>query len=342
LVACIVACSLAAGCYKCSQCRLRDCSCLKWWLRTTGTDRFEDLELFIVVHECYYASTEGEMMTMVRVSAGEHSATTEVHKRVFQQPMSIFVEQGTEKLEVDLMDSWGRARWAKLDLDIAELLNVDGGWREHVFSMKPCKRGLANPRVKLTVFRSRNTDEEEGILSKIQVTEDHAGLMVKEHLQKVHQAEIAARGSVEMAGEDFAPMMSEGHLLASACAGELELLGAWGAKDKRWVMVKSGPSVKRAFLGVWEDRRACDNGKAPMHEIDFLRIKSVQAHPVQDAAFMINLVKRDGSTRQFTFYRIDRSRDVWVQTLTLLIQKERDRKKAGEAKKKPRISGPLH
>merc|ERR1719343_364703 len=123
-----------------------------------------------------------------------------------------------------------------MELDIAEVFarddGVHDGYHEHIFPMKSCKRGLANPRVKLTIYKSGAEDEEKGVLANINVTEDATGMMVLDHLAKVQEAEIAARAEQAEDGDgkeaDMNPVLSEGELLASACTGYLEMLGSWG------------------------------------------------------------------------------------------------------------------
>lgn len=334
-LAILVACCLAAGLYKCSQCRMRDCPCLKWCMLATGQDTFQDFNLFIIVHECFYTATDADLMTIVRITAGEQTASTDAHKRVFQQPMAVLIEQGTEKLEVEIMDSWGSHRWAKMELEMAEMLETlenEGGYREHTFNMKAVKRGFASPRIKLTIHKGKSEDVEKGLLSNIDVSEDHTGMMVLHHLQKVQEAEMLARGSIPAEEENSGKVLSVGALLDAACSGELELLGAWGAKNKVWVDVRSRPQVKRSYIGVWSDKKDWENRREPTHMIYLLRIRSVQAHPSMDDSFMINEVLRSGSIQQYTFFHVDRSRDVWVQTLSLLINNERESKEKMDQK----------
>jgi len=331
-VALLVALCVAFGLFKCSQCRMRDCPCLKWCLRAAGADSFEDFDLFVVVHEVLVSASDQTEM-VVRVHAGEESATTEPHSRVFQQPMSIFVEQGTEKLEVEILDKWGKNRWAKTEVDIDEILKAEGGFRDRVFPMKSSRRGFAQPRVKLTMYKTGSSeDEETGILKDIEVSDCHAGMMVLDHLRAHHAAlasEADCDGHPEVAAE-----LSQLELLASACSGYLEMLEGWGNKEKVWVAVQRDGKKKKHFFGVWRERRLQEEGEEPVEKLDLLKIKSVQADPRQDISFMIFEMQRDGSTKQHQFFRIDRARDVWVQTLALLIKEARDQKASAKGKDK--------
>jgi len=319
LLAIIFACCIGFGLYKCAQFRLRDCSCLKWCLRASGTDSFEDFELFVIVHEVVFTATE-EKSTVVRLSAGDQVVATEPHKRWFQQPLSILIEQGTETLEVDIMNQSGKQRLGTLALDITDILETEGGYTERLFSVKSCRQGFTNPKVKMSVHVAES-DEEVGLLGSIEVSEDHAGMMVREHLNKVQRAATSSHHPKD----EIKERLSESCLLASACSGHLELLANWGSKDKVWVLVKQIKG-KKPFLGVWKDRHDQENGKEPVYRIDLLKVTNVQPHPAQDACFVINEAVRDGPPRKYQFFRLDRSRDVWVQTLSLLIGQVRKKK----------------
>merc|ERR1719316_1219782 len=108
------------GCMKCAQCRLRDCACLKRFLRFSGHDRFDDFELMMLVHEAMFERKEVKLTTVVRVTAGLHSVRTDPNSNgIFQQPLHITVEQGTDQVVVDLMNMQG-ATLATLTLDVVD------------------------------------------------------------------------------------------------------------------------------------------------------------------------------------------------------------------------------
>merc|ERR1719456_1430679 len=91
------------------KCRLRDCPCIKKLLRFTGHDEFDDFELMILVHEAIFESKEAKMSTVVRVTAGSHTVSTDSNSNgIFQQPLHIMVEQGTDEIVIDLLDTRSR------------------------------------------------------------------------------------------------------------------------------------------------------------------------------------------------------------------------------------------
>merc|ERR1719353_1500165 len=96
---------------------MRDCSCIKRCFRCLGIDKFDDFEMMVVVHEALYTSAATKMSTMVRITAGPQSVQTDPNsKGNFQQPLTVFVEQGSGHIQVDLLDSSKRVL-AKLSLD---------------------------------------------------------------------------------------------------------------------------------------------------------------------------------------------------------------------------------
>merc|ERR1719359_306787 len=99
------------------KCRMRDCTCVKRLLRWTGTDEFDDFELMILVHEAIFEHKDAKITTVVRVTAGAQTVSTDPNTNgIFQQPLHVLVEQGTDHIVVDLIDTRSRVL-ATLPLD---------------------------------------------------------------------------------------------------------------------------------------------------------------------------------------------------------------------------------
>merc|ERR1719191_2060436 len=115
----ILATCAVCGLARCSGFRMRDCSCIKWCLRATGADSFNDFDMMILVHEALYTTNNRKLVTKVRITAGTQMVMTDPCKNgIFQQPLQIFVEQGTDKLVVELLDARDRKVLASLKLDV--------------------------------------------------------------------------------------------------------------------------------------------------------------------------------------------------------------------------------
>merc|ERR1719261_620057 len=88
--------ALVVICGCCMRCRMRDCACIKRCLRCIGVDKFDDFEMMVLVHEALYTASAQKMSTLVRITAGGQTVSTDQNsKGNFQQPLTLFVEQGS-------------------------------------------------------------------------------------------------------------------------------------------------------------------------------------------------------------------------------------------------------
>jgi len=140
IVGVAVAICALCGINKCMKLRMRDCGCIKRWMRATGSDKFDDFELIINVHEATYTAASkskyvSKLTTAVRVTAGAQTVKTDdSSKGIFQQMLQIFIEQGTEYVLVELMDSRDRKVAGSLKLDImSDILHAKEPITEKVY-----------------------------------------------------------------------------------------------------------------------------------------------------------------------------------------------------------------
>merc|ERR1719408_551862 len=151
ILAGIVAMFAICGCVRCMRCRLRDCACCKRMLRATGHDEFDDFDLMMLVHEAAFERNQAKVTTVVHVTAGRHQVRTDPNSNgIFQQPLHIFVEQGTDTIVVDLLDSHNRVL-ATLTLNTMEQVLCPVHQPERTYSMKQKGKGIRNPKIKLTL-----------------------------------------------------------------------------------------------------------------------------------------------------------------------------------------------
>lgn len=325
-VAAIVA---LCGCLRCFRkrglCRLRDCACLKRFLRWTGTDEFDDFELTILVHEVMAEQQDkSKMTTSVRVTAGCHTVRTDkASNGIFQQPLAVTVEQGTDVIVIDWLSSSDRLL-ATLSLDSMEQLcstRTKTQKQEQVFSMKQKGKGIRNPKLKLTmVSTSDGVDEEQGLLPSDGFQSD-VGFLVRQQLQKARQ-----EGSKNKSGE-----LSELEVLKQACSGPLEIFEGLGSSHSAYVGVLGPPVSRRWALAIWKSKHDFDNNRRAAHEVDLLKIQSVQPDPTRHHVFVINYYDDSRVRQVYTFRRVDRNRDVWVEILHLLVAKAHEARKEMKA-----------
>lgn len=300
------------GCVKCMRCSMRDCACWKRILRTTGHDEFDDFELMMLVHEAVFERREAKLSTVVRVTAGRHSVRTDPSSNsIYQQPLHIMVEQGTENIAVELLDSRDRVL-ATLLLGVMDDVLQVGHQPEQIFTMKQKDKHIRHPRIKLTM--DVQADDSDDDMEK-------GGLLIGgssdvDSLVRLQLAKAREEGKA-LGGEG----LSEFDVLKQACAGPLELFTSLGKTSNVYVSIVN---AKRLVLGIWGDKRNFDAKKRPMQEVDLLRIQSVQSDPSRIHVFVINYFDESRVRQSFTFRRVDRGRDVWVEIIHLLVQKVRD------------------
>lgn len=324
------------GCLKCSSflssCRLRNCALVKHFLLCLGFDSNDDFELMVLAHEAGWSSESKFSQTMVKVTAGCHTVKTGVSPAqsgngsslfIWQQPLHITVEQGTEQVVVELLSESG-VLLAMLKIPVSSILDEFNLQPERMYQMAQKGKGVKNPNIKLTMVVSGEDDAEKGLL--IGEASSDVSILVRQQLKKVKMAHQSEEGVSEM------------DVLKDACAGPLEL---WeGLGDTKTVFVAAmGPPVTRKWtLGLWKDKKHYDDKKRPVQEISLTKIQSIQADPHRNHVFFVNFYDDRKVRQALTFRRMDRNRDVWVEILHLLVMKAREASKNDKRMKTQMIS----
>jgi len=324
------------GLYKCAKCRMRDCMCIRGCLRTTGVDKFDDFEVMIVVHEALFTGAKAKT-TLVRITAGQHTVSTNERKdHNFHETLSIFVEQGTENLAVELMDAREKRVLASLKLDpVKDLINAEDLARERVFAMKQKSKGLLNPRVKLSMYMEQGAEMEKGLLAEVDMSKE-TDMLLRSQLHKAQRQEERQKGAEPKSeAMDLAPAkeMSKIEMFAKGCSGPLDMFGSWGSREQIWIRICMPPEHKKYTINIYESEARYQKGGLPKDKVDLLRILSVQSDPARQEVFIINYVDANKAKKRLTFCRIDRARDVWVEMLTLLITMIREEKESKPRKR---------
>jgi hypothetical protein len=330
------------GLYKCSSLRMRDCSCIKRCMRATGTDQFDDFELTLLVHEVTYTASQLKMHTKVRVTAGDHVVSTDQSNRgVYQQIVQLLVEQGAKEVKLELMDADKSKVLAVKRLDVMkDILDPKNRETEMVYSMKQQSKVVLNPKIKITKILDSDGNMEQGLLAGINVSPE-ANIMLRQQIQK-EKAEFSSgdENSAGVSGSDavgsMAQDMSQVDLLMKVCKGPLEKFGSWGRRSNVYIATRGPPHQRKYTLGVWKSQADFEKNIAPDIEVDLMKILGVMPdpHPKRVDVFVINYVK-DNQKDRLTFRRIDRNRDVWVETFLVLIKTLREQKE-GRARAKKR------
>lgn len=336
----IIAVCALCGIWKfCCKCRIRDCSCIKRMLRCCGTDPFDDFDMMILIHTAKFTSSV-RTSTMVRVKAGDNVVETEKSSEgVFHETVNLLVEQGSPCVEFDLCDSRKKVL-ANFRMDIMkDILKDEDGKRvlnsviEKTFTMKQKQKTVLNPKITLTFSPERMGDEEKALLGGINASAE-TEWMLQQHLQKLSEEEdTKSQGSKGSKSGTKLSDLSEVELLAKGCAGPLEKFGAMGAKDRCYMAIIGPPRKKKFGLQVWKTEKDCKDGKPHTDEVDLLKITSVAADPSRPEVFVVNYMDEHKARASLKFNRVDRSRDVWVEMMQLLVMKVHEERKTKKGKK---------
>jgi hypothetical protein len=315
----VAVCTIWGFC-KLAHCKLRDCSCLKRFLRCTGTDEFDDFDVMVLVHDVAYTRSSS-ISAAVRIRAGDQVAETDFSSDGhFQQPLSIFVEQGTQHIDVDFISS-SKKVLATLLLDtLGDVIDPKEPVLQKVFRMKQKDKRIMNPMIKLSIHTEADEEAMTQLLGERTLNEE-TDVVLRQQLAKVHQKY----------GED-AENLSDLELLAKGCAGPVETFGSWGTTRSGYLNILGPPEEKKFKVCLWDSeaqarapKKKGGGGGAPKLAVPVLRITSVLADPGRSDVFKITYVDHDKLSRNLVLRRLDRSRDAWTQLLQMLIEKVREK-----------------
>jgi len=307
----LIAIAAICGIMQCCTCRMRDCRCIKRLFRMTGVDNFDDFEMMILVHQVTFTASS-KVDTYVKVRAGEHVVHTDPDSGgIFQQALCVFVEQGTEQVKFELMNTSDKIL-AELKMDVMkEILKDESSVSNKMFVMKQKNKHVLNPRIKLTFSNEGPGEEEKQLLQGINASNE------TEWMLQQQLAKVAEEGTLPKPGEQG----SEIALLAKGCFGPLEKFGTLGSKHSIYVGVLGPPRRKKFSLHIWDSERDCQQDKPPNECIDLLRVSAVAPDPGRPDVFMLSYIDKDKQQHKATFNRVDRGRDVWVEMLQILVTK---------------------
>lgn len=322
----IIMCGLPLCCWwwRSQTWKMRDCWCCKRFMRTTGVDSFDDFEVIISVHEAHHP-TKSNGSTSVSVRAGTFEVETDVNTHSnFQQSFVVVVEQGTEYIEVDLLDQ-NKKKMATLKLDpVKDVLAHREGVSQKQFNMRTSRKGTGNARITLSLRVGEQADEERGLLKTIDGN-PHAvevEFLLREQLRRVDY-------------EENAPPEEQLHTLASACTGPVDYFSYFGVATPGVLAVIGPPARRRWTLGFWKD--PADFSQPGDVDVDLMRISSVQEDPGRSEVFVISYLDVNRVESRVLFRRTDRARDVWVHLLTMHISalREMHQQRQGEMSMRP-------
>jgi hypothetical protein len=248
--------------------------------------------------------------------------------------VKIFIEQGVEGVEVELMDAYTRKVLAVKSLDVMkDVLEPKARGEETLYQMKQKSKTTLNPKIRLTILLDSDNEMEQGLLASMDVSPE-AGVVLR---QQLHQADLekgsapTADSKLEGGGGGF----TQTQLLLKCCTGPLEKFGSWGSRSPVFMAAQGPPERRKYTIGLWQSQAHYESGQRADEDIDVMKITSVvpDPHPKRQEVFILQYVDVEHRRQRLTFRRLDRARDVWVEMLHCLIKmlhdmKDEDRRKS--------------
>jgi len=267
----------------------------------------------VLVHEAMFGGVQKDTLTtIVRVTAGAHVVKTNASlNSVFQQPLHITIEQGTEHLVVDLLNS-NNSLLATVHIDVDQIQNEINMQPEIVYQMRQRGKGILNPKVSLTMVASSVDDPEQGMIADGAISD--VAILVRQQLKKAQ---------IKHGGEN----PSEMDVLKEACAGPLELFEGLGHTQKVYVAVIGPPMARRWVMGIWRNQHDFLQKEKAVQEVQLLKIQGIQADKKRNDVFIVHHFDESRARQKLTFQRVDRNRDVWVEILHIVTMKAREQAK---------------
>jgi hypothetical protein len=158
--------------------------------------------------------------------------TAKSKKGIFQEVLSIFVEQGVEFLLVELYTESG-ALLANLKLHIVnDILNApQKATTSKTYHMTQKERGVLNPTVTLTLHSEDDNDVESALLAGEDM---ETQFLMKNHLATAQQEVMSSKTRVQCpSSENLSQSEAEMlDVLAQACGGPLEVFTGFGSSSQ--------------------------------------------------------------------------------------------------------------
>jgi len=214
-------------------------------LTTMRDDTFDDFELLILVHEATADHKKEKIKTLIRVVAGNQVVDTDPSSRgIFQQPLHVFVEQGTSKVVMELLEEPSHKLLASREFDpLTDILESKLQDKEQNIQMHVRAKGIQNPKLKMMMVVSHDHDVETGLLgSGMDGMSEDTKILMQQQLRKAdHRPASRGVSGYEAAGDQ---PLSETQRLKQACAGPLDLFEGFGAMRRKSSLRVRRPSWK--------------------------------------------------------------------------------------------------
>lgn len=310
-------------------------------LRWLGHDRFDDFDLLLHVHSVQCENRKEKLKSYVKVTAGVQTVKTEAKsKGYFEQPLHLSIEQGTEKVVIELIEEGSKVLLAKKDLAIERDILLAKPLDKAVLPMTVKAKGLTNVRIQVSTSVTRDSDLEKGLLRTtwMGVGNVDTKFLLEQQIRKAGEkhATFASVGGSGDTSDREDPILDKAQKLKLACAGPLGYFEALGIVKKYYCGVRGPPDSRDWILGLYETQEDFERRRQAVKEIDLRRIASIGGDPGRNDVFVITFFDKNRDKQRVTFRTIDINREVWLEMLRELLKIAQQEKQQKQKQPKSR------
>lgn len=312
-------------------------SCLGKALQSVGIGVQYIGKLTVVVHNAVTVD-KAAMGGVVRLSCGRSSVQLEGETGDREEIVDLEIPKNEKHLSIEWVKRSKGTCLAITKLKIEDILGFAETGERRTVALH-AKNIAVDPIVSVTFemeFYKENESESEADSrhrltkdppdkshKKKSVKSDRHSLSERPHAKKSHHAQPSERNHHE-----------ELTMLALGVRGPVVKQQAMGKETNLYLAVYQGagrdaipktmhPDPKDAwkfwYIGWWNSKSSFENSEKPDQCIDVLRVSTVHAIPEKDSDFCVRWLDVNKEKQQMFLSKVDRSRDVWVESLHLFI-----------------------
>lgn len=313
-------------------------------LRAAGIDKHETFHLSMIIDKVQYVEP---ISTAIRIHSSYHTVHTEMATSTagFHQTLTVEVPQGTSEIVIELVDDFKKSGFlASKKISVDEVLRLAQEAEKTVVVLKRKKGKMTqDPQVFISFCADSDGEEDEVNLDGVNL-----GHLSPEMQMKLQQAKREQRRSKNKkkseddSGDDPEPSRASQSsdkltLLSSTCSGPLSKHDKMARTSEYFFAVyqagrdtaphaykaESKAAIVSWCLGWWKEKGDYDNKEKPVGCVSMLRVTNVYPVPDKPNVFCIRHVLKSRDKEDMFLSRVDRSRDVWVESVHLFIEQLR-------------------
>eukprot|EP00746_Dinoflagellata_sp_MGD_P091780 gnl/MRDRNA2_/MRDRNA2_36356_c0_seq1.p1 gnl/MRDRNA2_/MRDRNA2_36356_c0~~gnl/MRDRNA2_/MRDRNA2_36356_c0_seq1.p1 ORF type:complete len:427 (+),score=83.54 gnl/MRDRNA2_/MRDRNA2_36356_c0_seq1:106-1386(+) len=331
---------------------IRNYCCFRKLFKKMGIDTYDTFEMQAIMRKANFAADSDCRLCLVIIISGKQSIRSKNFRNGDQvhQTLPVTVEQGVRQILLELHDDAGHCV-ARRKMTVEEVLQLADKDESTKRALVLRKRGTflsTDAQVYIDFVTKGGGNDLEGMegieisnlspemqlsLQKANKTKQLKKQRKRTPRQKKSESSDDSEGDT---GESSPATGTAAQLdlIAKTCCGPLKLGGSFGHKTNYYFAVYQGaqdgtpnrysPDSKFAqiswSLGWWKDQENFVNGEKPIGAISMLRVTNIFLAPDSPNVFCIRHISKAKGKEEMFLDRVDRSRDVWVESLHLFIE----------------------